>query len=65
MKISPQNDKWYINVGKVTREHRDEMIAWCYQCWDRGWGEVDTTLGETVFIFQQLSQANWFMLKWS
>jgi hypothetical protein len=65
MKLIPQNDKWRVNAGKITREQRDEMLEWCHKNWTSGWGEVDTSLGETVFIFPQLSQANWFMLKWA
>ena len=65
MKLIQMNDRWHVNAGRVTREHRDQMIEWCYSCWSSGWGEVDTTLAETVFIFRQLHQANWFMLKWA
>ena len=64
MRLTQTNDRWYVNAGRVTREHRDQMIAWCYKCWQGGWGDCDTSLDETVFIFNQLSQANWFMLKW-
>mgnify|MGYP006268280031 CR=1 FL=1 len=65
MKITPVNDKWYVNAGRVTREQREQMMAWCHENWPGGWGEADTLLAETVFIFPQLSQANWFILKWA
>jgi hypothetical protein len=65
MTLTLVQDKWHINAGRITRESRDEMIKWCYDCWQRGWGEVDTTLGNSIFIFEQSQQAEWFMLRWS
>ncbi len=65
MTLTLQNDKWYVKAGKISRDHRDQMLEWCHDNWSSAWGEVDTRLGETVFIFPQLSQATWFMLKWS
>lgn len=65
MKLTHLNDQWFINAGRITREQRDTMIKWCYDCWDGGWGECDTSLGNTIFIFKQGNQANWFMLRWS
>jgi len=41
------------------------MVAWCYESWQSGWGECSLRQDETVFIFEQLNQANWFMLKWN
>jgi hypothetical protein len=40
-------------------------MAWCHEMWGSGWGDVDTQLDTTVFIFPQLAHANWFMLKWA
>ena len=65
MIIRQHEDRWYLFVGQVTREEREDMVEWCYQTWGSGWGEVDTKLGQTVFIFSQLNQANWFSLKWA
>ena len=63
--LRQQHDKWYLYVGLITREHRDEMIAWCVEMWGTHWGETDTAVGRSVFIFHKLDQANWFMLKWA
>jgi len=41
------------------------MVAWCYESWQSGWGECLIQQDQTVFIFDQLQQANWFMLKWN
>jgi hypothetical protein len=65
MKLTHLNDQWYINAGRITRDQRDTMIKWCFDCWASGWGECDTSLGNTIFIFKQASQADWFMLRWS
>ena len=63
--LHQSGDKWYLNAGRITREERDTLIAWCYECWGRGWGEVDTSLDSTVFIFPKLAHANWLLLKWA
>jgi len=62
--LTNSNGSWYLNAGRVTREERAELIAWCFEMWGPGWGEVDTSLDTTVFIFPRLAHANWFMLKW-
>jgi hypothetical protein len=56
---------WYLNAGRVTREERAQLIEWCFEMWGAGWGEVDTSLDTTVFIFPRLAHANWFLLKWA
>lgn len=62
--LTNSNDHWYLNVGRVTRDERAELVKWCFDNWGPSWGEVDTQLDTTVFIFPRLAHANWFMLKW-
>ena len=59
------DDKWMVDLGKVTMQERDQMLEWCFQNWGNQWGEVDTKFDFTFLIFHQLSHANWFMLKWA
>lgn len=63
--LTNSRDTWYLNVGRITREERAELIEWCHEMWGSGWGDVDTQLDTTVFIFPRLAHANWFMLKWA
>ena len=65
MNLTQQNDKWHVDAGRLEVRLRDGIIAWCFANWGGGWGEVDTRLDRTVFIFHQLAHANWFMLKWN
>lgn len=62
--LTNSGDSWYLNVGRITREERSKLVEWCFYNWGSGWGEVDTQLDQTVFIFPRLAHANWFMLKW-
>jgi hypothetical protein len=64
MKLIRKNDKWYIDCGRVTREWRAECQRWCWETWGADWGDVDTTLDHTIFIFKRTDHASWFVLRW-
>ena len=63
--LERRNDKWYIDCGRCTREWTLDTQRWCFECWGPGWGDIDTKFDHTIFIFPQLMQANWFMLKFA
>lgn len=63
--LTNSGGSWYLNIGRVTREERAELVKWCVEMWGSHWGEVDTKLDSTVFIFPRLAHANWFLLKWA
>lgn len=64
MKVTRSNDKWYVDCGKVTRDWTANSIRWCYEQWGPGWGDHDTKLDHTIFIFHRLDHATWFILRW-
>lgn len=63
--LTNSGDSWYLDVGRITRDQRAELVKWCHECWGNSWGEVDTQMDHTVFIFPRLAHANWFVLKWA
>jgi hypothetical protein len=66
--IKPYNDKyqliWFCHV-----EDAQSAIKWCYDNWGNDWGRVHVGIpdrvgfAENIFLFHQLSHANWFKLK--
>ena len=63
--LQQHHDKWFLHVGRVSPAERQQLVEWCVQMWGSHWGEVDTHLAQSVFIFHKLAHANWFMLKWA
>lgn len=64
MKVTITNDRWYVDCGRCTREWTAQAQRWCWENWGPGWGDIDTQLDHTIFIFYRVSHATWFVLRW-
>ena len=64
MSLNKIADRWHVHCGFVHRDYVDEMQRWCWQSWGSGWGEYKSLMGRSVFIFFNVNQANWFIVRW-
>lgn len=65
MQMTKKHDKYWIDCGCATPYWTNRCRKWCWENWGPEWGDIDTKLDHTIFIFHREAHASWFMLKWA